>query len=583
MIAAWTSSCTRRRRWRWRTRRVSTSASASARVSTRSLRSRRSTRRCPTTAPPPPTRCACSTGSAARRSMASTGGRYFGFVNGAALPVALGAAWIGGGVGPERRPAGDVSGRGHAPRGRLATGWSTCSACPPAPGRRSSAAPPWPTRRASPPPVTSCSPRRMGRASRRAVRRPADLGGRRRAGPLDAVEVARARRARPQPRGRGARRRPGSAASRRAARTRRAGARLRPGRRGEHRRLRPVRRDRRLARRAGGLAPRRRRLRAVGARRPERGPSSSPGSTGADSWATDAHKWLNVTYDCGIAFVRDPAALRRTFAAVAGYLPPGDRFEAMHHTPQSSQRARQVEVWAVLRTLGRRGVAELVARACECATVIADRLRAGGLTILNDVVLNQVLVRLGDGRRTDALIAAIQADGRIWCGPTQWGGETAMRISVSSLEDRPRRCRARRRRDPRTGRRAGRGGTPWTKPMIWASGIEAGPPGRPFDRLENRVAPHGEGARSQRERSLVPQDRRDRRRVDLGAAQGRDRRAVVVVGRDPDRLVERGEWWRGRRRQGVVPGLPLRDPHQQGLAGAVPGVRDRVSTTRRPR
>ncbi len=152
----------------------------------------------------------------------------------------------------------------------------------------------------------------------------------------------------------------------------------------------------------------------------------------ADSWATDAHKWLNVTYDCGIAFVRDPSALRRTFAALAGYLPPGDRFEAMHHTPQSSQRARQVEVWAVLRTLGRRGIAELVQRACECAAVIAARLEAGGLTILNDVVLNQVLVRAGDGRRTAALIAAVQDDGRIWCGPTQWNGETAMRISVSS-------------------------------------------------------------------------------------------------------------------------------------------------------
>ncbi len=152
----------------------------------------------------------------------------------------------------------------------------------------------------------------------------------------------------------------------------------------------------------------------------------------ADSWATDAHKWLNVTYDCGIAFVRRPADLRRTFAASAGYLPPDVGFEAMHHTPQSSQRARQVEVWSVLRTLGRRGVAELITRACDAATTIAARLRAGGLSILNDVVLNQVLVRLVDGPTTEALIAEIQSDGRIWCGPTQWGGATAMRISVSS-------------------------------------------------------------------------------------------------------------------------------------------------------
>ncbi|MFT3853459.1 MAG: pyridoxal-dependent decarboxylase [Ilumatobacteraceae bacterium] len=152
----------------------------------------------------------------------------------------------------------------------------------------------------------------------------------------------------------------------------------------------------------------------------------------ADSWATDGHKWLNVTYDCGIAFVRDIADLRRTFAATAGYLPSSDEFEAMHHTPQSSQRARQIEVWSVLRTLGRTGIAELVARACDAAVAIADRLRAGGLTILNDVVLNQVLVRCVDGPTTEALIRAVQDDGRVWCGPTHWQGATAMRISVSS-------------------------------------------------------------------------------------------------------------------------------------------------------
>lgn len=152
----------------------------------------------------------------------------------------------------------------------------------------------------------------------------------------------------------------------------------------------------------------------------------------ADSWATDGHKWLNVTYDCGIAFVRQAADLRRTFAAAAGYLPPDAGFEAMHHTPQSSQRARQIEVWSVLRTLGRRGVAELVTGACNAATTIADRLHAGGLTILNEVVLNQVLVRLVDGPTTEALIAEVQSDGRIWCGPTQWDGATAMRVSVSS-------------------------------------------------------------------------------------------------------------------------------------------------------
>jgi glutamate/tyrosine decarboxylase-like PLP-dependent enzyme len=163
----------------------------------------------------------------------------------------------------------------------------------------------------------------------------------------------------------------------------------------------------------------------------------------ADSWATDGHKWLNVTYDCGISFVRRPADLRRTFAATAAYLPPSDVFEAMHHTPQSSQRARQIEVWAVLRSLGREGVARLVAEDCEAAVLIADRLREAGFEVLNDVVLNQVLVRYADGPTTERLMAALQADGRVWCGPTQWGGQTAMRISVSSWKtDRAAAVRA---------------------------------------------------------------------------------------------------------------------------------------------
>ena len=152
----------------------------------------------------------------------------------------------------------------------------------------------------------------------------------------------------------------------------------------------------------------------------------------ADSWATDGHKWLNVTYDCGIAIVAREGALHRTFSSVAGYLPPADAFEAMHHTPQSSQRARQVEVWAVLRTLGRGGVAELVHRGSDGARTIADRLSDAGFDVLNEVVLNQVLVRYESATTTERLLAEIQRDGRIWCGPTQWNGETAMRVSVSS-------------------------------------------------------------------------------------------------------------------------------------------------------
>jgi glutamate/tyrosine decarboxylase-like PLP-dependent enzyme len=157
----------------------------------------------------------------------------------------------------------------------------------------------------------------------------------------------------------------------------------------------------------------------------------------ADSWATDGHKWLNVGYDCGLVLVAREGALRRTFASVAGYLPPDEGFEAMHHTPQSSQRARQIEVWAALRTLGRSGVAELVQRACATATATAARLAEHGFEICAEVVLNQVLVRPPAGVDTAALVAAVQADGRVWCGPTEWRGAPAVRISVSSWRTTP--------------------------------------------------------------------------------------------------------------------------------------------------
>lgn len=155
------------------------------------------------------------------------------------------------------------------------------------------------------------------------------------------------------------------------------------------------------------------------------------GLADADSWATDAHKWLNVTYDSGIAFVRRGEDLRRSFASVAGYLPPEGGYEAMHHTPQSSQRARQIEIWAVLRSLGRSGVADLVDRCCAHASATAAGLREAGLEVVNDVVLNQVLVRAGTDELTSRWIKAIQEDGTCWCGPTSWQGRTAMRVSVS--------------------------------------------------------------------------------------------------------------------------------------------------------
>jgi glutamate/tyrosine decarboxylase-like PLP-dependent enzyme len=154
------------------------------------------------------------------------------------------------------------------------------------------------------------------------------------------------------------------------------------------------------------------------------------GVAGADSWATDCHKWLNTTYDCGVALVRDRASLRSAMAAAAAYLPGSDA-ETMGLTPESSQRARGVEVWATLAALGRDGVADLVAKSCGLARRFAAGMRAAGFTVLNDVVLNQVLVSFGAAERTDAVIGAVQADGTCWCGPTTWQGHRAMRVSVS--------------------------------------------------------------------------------------------------------------------------------------------------------
>ena len=153
----------------------------------------------------------------------------------------------------------------------------------------------------------------------------------------------------------------------------------------------------------------------------------------ADSWATDAHKWLNVPYDSGLAFVRHPEALRAAMAITAAYLPTETpRRNPSDYTPELSRRARGVEVWAVLRSLGRAGVAELIERCCRHALRFAEGLSGAGYEILTDVVLNQVLVSFGDDATTRRVIAAIQADGTCWAGVTVWQGRTAMRISVSS-------------------------------------------------------------------------------------------------------------------------------------------------------
>jgi glutamate/tyrosine decarboxylase-like PLP-dependent enzyme len=153
----------------------------------------------------------------------------------------------------------------------------------------------------------------------------------------------------------------------------------------------------------------------------------------ADSWATDAHKWLNVPYDSGVAFVRDEHALRAAMAVTAEYLPtettnrnPSD------YTPELSRRARGIEVYAALASLGREGVAELVSRNCRQARRFAEGLSVAGFEILNEVVLNQVVVAFGDAARTAKVIEAIQLDGTCWAGITIWQGRTAMRISVIS-------------------------------------------------------------------------------------------------------------------------------------------------------
>ncbi|HVT39938.1 MAG TPA: pyridoxal-dependent decarboxylase [Gemmatimonadaceae bacterium] len=151
----------------------------------------------------------------------------------------------------------------------------------------------------------------------------------------------------------------------------------------------------------------------------------------ADSWATDAHKWLNSPYDCGMAIVRDGEALRKSMAINAEYIPSDDANQS-DYTPEGSRRPRGVDAWAALRGLGRMGLADLVERTCRLATRFAEAFRSAGFPVLNDVVLNQVLVSFGDEERTRQVIAAIQDEGTCWTGVTVWQGRTAMRVSVIS-------------------------------------------------------------------------------------------------------------------------------------------------------
>jgi glutamate/tyrosine decarboxylase-like PLP-dependent enzyme len=158
------------------------------------------------------------------------------------------------------------------------------------------------------------------------------------------------------------------------------------------------------------------------------------GAGGADSWAVDAHKWLNVPYDSGLGIVADRDIARAAFGTSASYLPEGAGRDAYEYVPEMSRRARAVPVYAALRSLGRHGLAELVERCCAHARRLAEAMDAfPGATVLNEVVLNQVLVRFDDhDATTEAVIEGVRQEGEAWLGGTVWRGRTAARVSVSN-------------------------------------------------------------------------------------------------------------------------------------------------------
>jgi glutamate/tyrosine decarboxylase-like PLP-dependent enzyme len=158
------------------------------------------------------------------------------------------------------------------------------------------------------------------------------------------------------------------------------------------------------------------------------------GAEQADSWAVDAHKWLNVPYDGGLAIVADPAAVRAAMGVRAAYLPDDEGREPLDYVPEMSRRARAIPVYAALRALGREGLAELVDRCCALARRLAAAMRElEGAEVLNDVVLNQVLLRFDDDDAiTRAVVDEVQRGGEAWLGGTVWQGRAAVRVSVSN-------------------------------------------------------------------------------------------------------------------------------------------------------
>lgn len=156
------------------------------------------------------------------------------------------------------------------------------------------------------------------------------------------------------------------------------------------------------------------------------------GYADADSWSMDAHKWLNVPYDSGLAICRNPLHLRAAMSSSASYLIESEQRDSFQYTPELSRRARGIEIWAALLSLGRHGLAEMLERNCQQAERFAAGLRAAGYRVLNEVVANQVVVTFGDAETTQQVIAGVQRDGTMWAGRTVWRGQPAMRISVSS-------------------------------------------------------------------------------------------------------------------------------------------------------
>jgi glutamate/tyrosine decarboxylase-like PLP-dependent enzyme len=163
------------------------------------------------------------------------------------------------------------------------------------------------------------------------------------------------------------------------------------------------------------------------------------GVDAADSWATDCHKWLNVPYDSGLAFCAHPQSHVAAMSVHASYLEHGDADgsrDELDWTPEFSRRARGFSVYAALQSLGRQGVADLIDRCCAHARLFADLLRDdSAVEVLNDVVLNQVLVRFrakdgDDDGHTREVIRRVQDDGTCWMSGTTWRGMAAMRISV---------------------------------------------------------------------------------------------------------------------------------------------------------